>query len=94
MIGALLFFIFQVNKQNETIFNQLHVISAYPAVSGTQQTRQRELSVKTLCFPLSTKFWRHSGLSAATQPGMPPELGDNRTQRHTLPQHQSKEMKK
>ena len=42
-------------------FYQLH------AVSRTQQGRQREPSVKTLCFPLSAKFWRHCVLSGRTQ---------------------------
>ena len=40
--------------------NQLH------AVSRTQQGRQREPSVKTLCFPFSAEFWRHCVLSGGT----------------------------
>ena len=54
-------------------FNQLH------AVSCTQQGRQREPSVKTLCSLLSAEFWRYRVLSG-------------RTQCHALPQHQSEEM--
>ena len=41
--------------------NQLHT------VSRTQQGRQREPSVKTLCFPLFAEFWRHCVLSGRTQ---------------------------
>ena len=50
----------------------------YPAHS--RQRRQREPSVKTLCFPLSAEFWRHCILSGGTQ-------------RRCLPRHQSEEMK-
>ena len=41
--------------------NQLH------AVSRTQQGRQRESSVKTHHFPLSTEFWRHCVFSGGTK---------------------------
>ena len=41
----------QVFLQIFTYVNQLH------PVSRTQQDRQREISVKTLRFPLSAKFW-------------------------------------
>ena len=53
--------------------NQLH------AVSRTLQDRQRELSVKTLGYPLYTEFWRHCVLSG-------------RTQRRACPRRQSEEM--
>ena len=54
--------------------NQLH------AVSRTQQSRQREPSVKTLRSPLSAEFWRHCVLTGGTQ-------------RRALSRHQSDEMK-
>ena len=43
------------------ILNQLH------AVSRTQQSRQREPTVRTLRSPLSAEFWRHCVLSSRTQ---------------------------
>ena len=49
------------------------------AVSRSQQSRQRESSVKTLRSSLSAEFWRHCVLSGETQ-------------RRALPRHQSEEM--
>ena len=51
------------NKKSLWFFfnNQLH------AVSRTQQGRQRKPSVKTLCSPLSAKFWRHCVLRGRTE---------------------------
>ena len=43
---------YNTNKIKNLKLNQLH------AVSRIQQGRQREPSVKTLRFPLSTEFWR------------------------------------
>ena len=52
----------------------------YPlhAVFHTEQGRQREPSVKTLCSPISAEFWRHCVLSG-------------KTQRCALPRHQRDE---
>ena len=50
------------------------------AVSRTQHGRQREPSVNTLRFLFSAEFWRYCVCAAGAQ-------------RHTLPRHQSKEMK-
>ena len=46
----------------------------------TQQGKQREPSVKTLRFALSTEFWRHCVLSGGAQ-------------RRAWPRRQSEEMK-
>ena len=48
---------FKSVQRTYILFFQLH------AVSRTQQGRQREPSVKTLCSPLSAEFWRHCVLS-------------------------------
>ena len=55
------------------------ILNQFHAVSRTQQGRQREPTVKILRSSLSVEFWRHCLLSG-------------RTQRHTLPRHQSEEM--
>ena len=52
----------------------------FHAVSRTQQSRQKEPSVKAHRSPLSIEFWRHCVLSGGTQ-------------HRTLPRHQSEEMK-
>ena len=46
----------------------------------TQESRQREPSVKTLRSPLTADFWRHCVLSGGAQ-------------RRAFPRHQSEEMK-
>ena len=56
-----------------------NIIFRMQSVSRTLQGKQRESSVKTLRSPLSAEFWRHYVLSG-------------RTQRRTLPRHQSEEM--
>ena len=55
------------NKRNQQIYISFivllcfFIIKAYQlhTVSRMCQGRQRELNVKTLCFPLSTEIWRH-----------------------------------
>ena len=60
---------FKISKQESVISLPLDKIKSnqLPAVSRTQQGRQREPSVNTLRSPLSADFWRHCMLSGRIQ---------------------------